>query len=312
MKYTIIGLGFLSTHIAEYLSNYGEVVVTYRNLERVKKTYSEILQNKVKLVKLDPLSDIDNLRKLISSSDVVINTVGVIGNNESELKIAHIEIPRKISEIVSETSKPTLIHISAASASGLTGNVKEENKHCKGISPKLPYEITKCEGEKIVFSKARENNFPLAIIRPTFIYGKYSAHIHFVLMYWLAKFGIIPSFDLSISTISAKHIAMFVKVLSESKPKEFYMYASECKLVKLDKFFELIAEALGRKSIKIPIKGTELIPSSLKCALKYAGTTYDCSKGKELIKDLEFDENEVKENELFMDELRKKAMLFAT
>lgn len=312
MRYLILGLGFLATHIAEYLTNQGEeVTVTYRNLERVKSIYAEIL--KARLVRLDPLNNIDELRNLIASSDIIVNTIGVIGENERELKIAHVEIPKKISEIISELqAKPMLIHISAASATGLTGYVKEEEKHCEGVSPNLPYEKTKCEGEKIVYAKAKENDFPLAIIRPTFIYGKYGAHVHFVLMYWLARLGIIPSFNISFSTISAKHIAILVKTLAEAKPKGLYMYAHECKLIELEKLFELMAKGLGReKTIKLKLP-TEFIPSSLKCALKYVGTQYDCSKIKELIKDIDFDETEVIENALFLDNLRKRGMLLST
>lgn len=134
MRYLILGLGFLATHIAEYLTNQGEeVTVTYRNLERVKSIYAEIL--KARLVRLDPLNNIDELRNLIASSDIIVNTIGVIGENERELKIAHVEIPKKISEIISELqAKPMLIHISATSATGLTGYVKEEEKHCEGVS----------------------------------------------------------------------------------------------------------------------------------------------------------------------------------
>jgi nucleoside-diphosphate-sugar epimerase len=308
MRYLILGLGFLSTHVAEYLSKYGEVTVTYRSLERVKEVYYRLLKEKgVNFVKLDPLSDVDLLKRIIESNDVIINAIGKFGNVDVET--AHVEIPKKIAESI---QKQVLIHVSSAAATGLTGEVKEEEEHCKKVSPLTPYEISKCEGEKAVMRIAKEKGFPLAIIRPTFIYGKYGAHVHFVLMYWLSKFGIVPSMGISVSTISANRIAELMRVLAEAKPRGVYMYANECELVNLDRFFVIMAETLGRKKVvKLPIN-KNILPPDFKCTLKYSGTKYDCSRITEYIGKVSFDEKEVSQNALFMDELRKNGLLLAT
>ncbi|MUM65020.1 NAD-dependent epimerase/dehydratase family protein [Acidianus infernus] len=308
MRYLILGLGFLSTHIAEYISKYGEVTVTYRSLERVKEVYYKLLREKgVNFVKLDPLNNLDLLKRIIESNDVIINTIGKFGNVDVET--AHVEIPKKVAENV---QNQVLIHVSSAAATGLTGEVKEEDEHCKNVSPKTPYEISKCEGEKAVMKIAKEKGFPLAIIRPTFIYGKYGAHVHFVLMYWLSKFGIVPSMGISLSTISANRIAEIVRVLAEAKPRGVYMYAHECELVNFDRFFEIMAEALGRKKvIKLPMN-KNILPPDFKCTLKYSGTRYDCTRITEYIGKVSFDEKEVSQNALFMDYLRRSGLLLAT
>jgi hypothetical protein len=80
----------------------------------------------VNFVKLDPLSDVDLLKRIIESNDVIINAIGKFGNVDVEA--AHVEIPKKIAESI---QKQVLIHVSSAVTTGLTGEVKEEEEHCK-------------------------------------------------------------------------------------------------------------------------------------------------------------------------------------
>ncbi|BAB66957.1 NAD-dependent epimerase/dehydratase family protein [Sulfurisphaera tokodaii] len=315
MRILIAGLGFIATHVAEVLSSMHEVTVTYRNLNPVKKVYHEKLEEKgVKLIKLDILSDTERLREEVKKSDVVINFIGEISGDEKTLYISNVEVPKTIASIIKESeNKPIFIHTSG-STYGITGEVKIEKELGEGLNPQSPFEKTKLEGEKVVYSIAK-GNFPLIIIRPTLVYGKYSAHIQFVTMYRLAKLGIIPKTGISFMPISANNIGKMILRLIEEKPMLLYFYATECERVALEKFFEIYTKALGKRGIYIPIPKSivkSAMPKEIRGLLKYEGTVYDCSVSKKLLGELRFDENEVYQNALFLKELDEKKILIPT
>jgi nucleoside-diphosphate-sugar epimerase len=310
MNYLVLGLGFVATHVAEFLSNYGNVTVTYRNLNPVKEEYVKILkEKKVEVVKLDPLTD--DIKKYISQSDVVINLIGEISGSEETLRRANVEVPERLAKVVSETNRNViLIHLSGLP--GVTGNnVKPEVPHCEGIKPTTPFEKTKCEGEKIL----RDNANFLAILRPSLIYGKYGAHIQFVTMFRFAKMGFVPSLGFRFSVISAKALSEIIKNISEAKPKFTYFYVTECEPVRIDIFFEIMAKTLGKGYIKVPIPkflAKAYLPSDIRNLLKYDGTTFDCTKAKEFSSDLKFEEKEVEDNAKFLEYLDKRKILIST
>ena len=314
MKVLIFGLGFIATHVAELLSSTHEVTVTYRNLNPVKRVYYDILSSKgVRLVKLDVLSDIEKVKEEMKNSDVIINFIGEISGDEKSLRIANVEVPKTIATLIRNLgTKPLFIHTSA-STYGITGEVKIEKQLGEGLNPQTPFEKTKFEGEQVVYSIAK-GNFPLVILRPTLVYGKYSAHIQFVMMYRIAKLGIIPKIDISFMPISATSIAKIINKLTEERSELLYFYATECEPIKLKRFFELYVKALGKKAVELPlpkniVKST--LPKDIRDLAKYEGTKFDCSIAKQ-IADPKFDENEVIQNALFLKELDEKKILIPT
>ncbi|ARM75210.1 NAD-dependent epimerase/dehydratase family protein [Acidianus manzaensis] len=314
MKYLILGLGFVGTHIAEYLSEHNDVTVTYKSLNPVKELYSKILkEKKVSLIKLDPLNEKEKLEREIEDHDTIVNMIGEIQGSYKALEIANVTIPKLIAELSSKNKK-MLIHFSGLL--GIIGNnVKSETPHLAGITPQTDFEKTKLEGEKVVYDTCKSNDSPIAILRPTLVYGRYSAHIQFITMYKFAKRGIIPKLSFSFNTISANSIAKMIEALSESK-ETTYFYATECNPVNVSKFFELMAKGLGRnKNIEIPIPESLakiVLPSYIKSLLKYTRSTYDCSKSSELIGDLSFDEKEIIENASFLHNLDVNNILIPT
>ena len=314
MKVLIFGLGFIATHVAEFLSSSHEVTVTYRNLNPVKKVYYDILSSKgVRLIKLDVISEVEKAREEIKNSDVIINFIGEISGDEKTLRIANVEVPKTIAILIKDLRiKPLFIHTSG-STYGVTGEVKIEKQLGEGLNPQTPFEKTKFEGEQVVYSIAK-GNFPLVILRPTLVYGKYSAHIQFVMMYRMAKWGIIPKTGITFMPISATSIAKMIGKLIEEKPELLYFYATECEPIKLERFFELYAKALGKKAVEIPIPKSivkSALPKDIRGLIKYEGTKFDCSVAKQLV-DPKFDENEVIQNALFLKELDEKKMLIPT
>lgn len=317
MRYLLLGLGFISTHVAEYLSRFGEVRVTYKSLNPVKRVYvEEILKGKAEAIKLDPLQDKEKLKEEISSSDVIVNFIGEIQGSEESLRIANAEIPKLIAKTVGESGgkKKILFHFSGLL--GKTGNnVKPEEPHLQGIIPSTPFEKTKYEGEREVYQISQRYDFPLVILRPTLVYGRYSAHVQFITMYNFAKRGIIPKLGFKFNTISAYYIAEMIKNLSDFRGRK-YFYATECEPVNVTRFFELMAKGLGinrQIHLYVPEFLAKLtLPSYIKSLLKYTKSTYDCTESKNLVNNLTFDENEIMSNALFLRKLDKERMLVPT
>ena len=314
MKVLIFGLGFIATQVAEFLSSAHEVSVTYRNLNPVKKVYYDILSSKgVKLVKLDVLSDVDTVKEEIKNSDVIVNFIGEISGDEKSLRTANVEVPKTIAALIKDVgTKPLFIHTSG-STYGITGEVKIEKQLGEGLNPQSPFEKTKFEGEQEVYSIAK-GNFPLVILRPTLVYGKYAVHVQFVMMYKMAKWGIIPKTGITFMPISATSIGKIINKLVEEKPELLYFYATECEPIKLERFFELYAKALGKRTVEIPLPKNlvkSALPKDIKGLVKYEGTKFDCSVAKQLV-DPKFDENEIIQNALFLKELDEKKILIPT
>lgn len=315
MKVLILGLGFIATQVAEFLSSYYDITVTYRNLNPVKKVYSDILSNKgVRLIKLDVLNEVNKLREEIKKSDVVINFIGEISGDEQRLRISNVEIPKIIATIIREQEGTRLLIHTSGSTYGKTGEVTIEKELGEGLNPQTPFERTKFEGEQVVYSIAK-GKFPLVIMRPTLVYGKYAAHVQFVMMYKMAKLGIIPSTGITFMPISANYIGKIITRVIEEKPDLLYFYATECDPIKLDFFFNIYAKALSKRAIKFPIpKGLvkAVLPRDIKGLVRYEGTRYDCSVAKKLVEELKFDENEVYQNALFLKGLDEKKILIPT
>ncbi|MEM0373674.1 MAG: NAD-dependent epimerase/dehydratase family protein [Sulfolobaceae archaeon] len=320
MKILVLGLGFIATHIAEYFSSKAEVIVTYRNLNPIKKVYLELLASKgVNSVKLDPISNTTELRKIIKDSDVIINCIGEISGDVNKLRISNFEIPKLIANIIKEigNKKIILFHLSA-STYGITGSVKLEEPLGYGLKPSNEFERTKLEGEKVVYSIAKESGFSAVILRPTLVYGKYAAHIQYVNIYKLAKRGIIPLLHFRFQPISAKYIAMLIEKFIESREKTvlIHTYVTECELIDLVDMIEAYSDALNvKRRLKIPIpKRLALLalPKEIRSLLKYEGTIYDCSKVTELLGSIKFDKSELYSNAKFLKELDERGILVPT
>jgi nucleoside-diphosphate-sugar epimerase len=313
VNYLLIGLGFISMHLAEFLSSKNNVKVTYRNLNPVKRVYLETLKDMA--IRLDPFRDESLLSEEIRRAEVVVNLAGEITGSKEELKRANTELPELlIKKIAKENREALFIHLSA-STYGLTGKVELENPHGYGLKPSNYFEQTKLEGEKAIFKISSQYDLKSAIIRPTLVYGKYNAHSQFVTIYKISKLGLVPKTNINFMPISALSLAKIISKLTELMPKKLYFYASECNQVNVSKFFELMVRALGRKAIKIPIPklfAKMAMPKEIRDLMIYEGTIYDCSKTEELIGEARFSEKEVIENAKFLRYLEERKSLVPT
>ncbi len=309
MRYLLVGHGFISTHVAEYLSSRHEVKVTYRNMNPVKEKYADILSGKAHLVKSSPGDE--DFRNLVEWSDVVVSLVGEISGNEEKLRRANVEVPVMISKMI---GKRPMVHLTGML--GYVGrNVKPETPHLDGLHAETPFERSKAEAERSLMAMSKEMGFPLVLIRPTLVYGKYGAHVQFITMYKMAKRGIIPSLPFSFNAISANDLAKVIEASVERR-ETTYFYGTECEPVRVTRFFELMREGLGKSGgVRIPAPeflAKAFLPSYVRSLLKYTRSTFDCSQCKEVVKDLHFREEEVKENARFLQGLEKEGKLIPT
>lgn len=309
-NFLVVGLGFVATHIAEYLAKFGSVTVTYRSLGRVKEIYARLLRDSVELVRLDPIEDKDMLLTLVRRSDTVINLVGTLGPRPEDLKVAHVEVPRVIASAVESAGGGVmLIHVSASNAMGPIGSfIREEGQHCSGASPSNAYEESKCMGERVVYESALRGNYPLAIVRPTLIYGKYAAHSQFIQMYRVVKRGILPNIGLEVSAIAAGTLAELTYRLHQIRPKPTYMYATECSPIRLGAIMEYMAVGLGIRAIRVNVPNILakaalrlMSPREVRGLLRYIGVRYSCDKVSEVLgRKPYFNPYEVVENARFL------------
>jgi len=311
MRYLLVGHGFISTHLAEYLSSRHEVKVTYRNMNPVKEEYAHLLEGKAELIRTEVGKE--EFAKLVEWSDAVISLVGEIQGDEEKLRKANVEVPVSIAKLVSK-SKKVMVHLTGML--GYVGNnVKPEVPHLNNLNPETPFERTKAEAERELMKIAKENDFPLILIRPTLVYGRYGAHVQFITMYKMAKRGIIPSLPFSFNSISANDLAKVIESSVDGK-ETTYFYATECEPVNVTRFFELMREGLGKNGgLRLPIAGSVakvVLPSYVRSLLKYTKSTFDCSTCKNIVKDLRFRENEIVENAKFLHHLEIKKILIPT
>ncbi|MEJ2779275.1 NAD-dependent epimerase/dehydratase family protein [Stygiolobus sp. RP850M] len=308
----ITGLGFLATNVAYYLSQNYKVTVTYRNLNPVKEVYVKTLKEKgVEVIQLDVLKDMDKLNNAVKEHDLVVNFIGEISGKPEDLRRSNYEVPTRIAEVVRQFGK-LMIHTSA-STYGITGFVKVEEKLGDGLKPQSAFEKTKLEGELSVYKILSDKVF---IFRPTLVYGRFAAHVQFVTIYKLVKRGLLPDINISFMPISARYIAQGIGAIIEGKsPSKNYFYVTECEPIKITRLFEIYAEALNRKVLKIKIPtfiAKAALPSDVRQLLKYSGTIFDCSIFREIVPNLQFDKPELVENAKFLSELDRERKLIPT
>ncbi|BBD72899.1 hypothetical protein HS1genome_1288 [Sulfodiicoccus acidiphilus] len=303
-EFLLVGLGFISSGVAEHLSRRHNVTITYRSLNPVKSKYVQKLVGKANVLRADPLE----LAPLVEKSDVVVNFVGEVSGEESSLRIANVEVPRTLARM---TRGKTFVHLSGATLGQTERVVREEETHGVGLSPSTSFERTKLEGESEVL---RENPNSV-VLRPTLVYGTNSAHIQFVTMYKLVKRGLVPRLSISYMPVSVTYIGRAIEIIAESRPQRSYMYATECEPVSINDFFSAFASGLNVKYFSLPFP-TEVakifLPREIRSLLRYSGVRFSCESMRRLVGDLRFRSEELEENARFLRQLDAEGILIPT
>lgn len=150
------GTGFVGGHLVSRLIDQGYYV---KIPSRRPMRHRELLVLPgVELVRAD-VHDHGELRDALQGCQAAVNLVGILnerGHDGSGFRHAHVELPRKLTEVCKEQGIGRLLHISALNADAHAG-------------PSY-YLQTKGEGEDLVHREATED-FHVSSFRPSVIFG---------------------------------------------------------------------------------------------------------------------------------------------
>lgn len=110
------------------------------------------------------------LTELARDCDVVINAAGTVSGSLEEQRAINVDAARNLTAATIAAGAARLVHISSAGIYGFRtpGDVDETAPIDPG---RMPYGLTKAEGERVVRELASASGLELSIIRPALVYG---------------------------------------------------------------------------------------------------------------------------------------------
>ena len=171
------GAGFIGSHLAETLNDFGHNVVAIDSLssflypDKVKiRNIEKFQSNGIEFHKVDLCRD--NLEQLVKSSEIIINLAAIPGLVKSwEFFDKYIEsnllAVSKLLESCKNSNVQKFVQISTSSVYGrmATGN---ENSI---LNPFSPYGVSKLAAENLVNTYSANFNIPTTILRYFSVYG---------------------------------------------------------------------------------------------------------------------------------------------
>jgi len=143
------GSGFIGRHVVRQLVARGLAVrVPARSRERAKNL---ILLPTVDLVEAD-IGDDATLRRLVRSSDAVVNLVGIL---HGDFERTHMELPRRIVAACKQAGVRRFVHLSALKAA---------------VDAPSAYLRSKARAEMLI-RDAQDERFQTTILQPSVIFG---------------------------------------------------------------------------------------------------------------------------------------------
>jgi UDP-glucose 4-epimerase len=179
--------GMLGLHIVEGLVNRGVNVVSLVNPGSLnKRPWAKEILRGTEVVEVDIL-DRDKLKGALRGKrfNSVVHTVAVIGGGRREYSVNYRGTVNLVDSIGDTES---FVYISAVLALGDT--LKEtavEEAECK---PRTWYERSKCDAERLVRDKSVERGWRWVVLRPGWIYGKYTLNPDIPRLLKLARRGV--------------------------------------------------------------------------------------------------------------------------
>ena len=145
--------GFIGRSITKRLLQNGDkLICPVRNASRVKRNILSGDIGQIEVIEFD-INNLDEIKGLIESSDLVINLIGILyEQNNLSFELAHYLLPKKIAGYCELFKKPFL-HVSSLGSTFQT---------------KSNYLISKKMGEEFI----ENNNTNHIIVRPSTVYGE--------------------------------------------------------------------------------------------------------------------------------------------
>ena len=145
--------GFIGRSISKRLLQNGDkLICPVRNASRVKRNILSGDIGQIEVIEFD-INNLDEIKSLIEKSDLVINLIGILyEQNNLSFELAHYLLPKKIA-IYCELFKKPFLHVSSLGSTFQT---------------KSNYLISKKMGEEFI----ENNNTNHIIVRPSTVYGE--------------------------------------------------------------------------------------------------------------------------------------------
>ena len=105
----------------------------------------------------------DELLRLVSGCDAVINLVAVLHGSEAEFQKAHVELPRRLASACKAAGVQRVVHVSALGV-GLDNSGSEPSRYLR----------SKAAGERVL----KDAHLDLTLLRPSVIFGEHDKFIN--------------------------------------------------------------------------------------------------------------------------------------
>ena len=200
------------------------------------------------------VTDPDALVGIAQDIEVVYHLAALRGHDQpspeamARFRRVNVEGLRNIIEECEGLPLKRFIYISSTAAMGLhSGYAVDETTPCR---PETPYQVSKFEGEQLVWASTASGKIPGVVIRPSRIYGP-GFKGDFVTIGKLAKTGFFPKIGSGKNLAPALFIdditELLATIVESSRVGETYIVSSE-ESYSLEEAAQILAKALGVNS----------------------------------------------------------------
>ncbi|MEB3757155.1 MAG: NAD(P)-dependent oxidoreductase [Desulfurococcales archaeon] len=225
--------GMLGLHVVERFLSRGWNVVSLVNPGSLsRRPWAREVLRETEVVEAS-ITDRDRLRNVLDGLDfdVVVHIVAVLGRGRREMSVNY---GGTVNLLGSLRDVGVFVFVSAILALGdsLRFDASEE----AGCRPRTWYEMSKCESEKVVMARSRMRGWHWVIVRPVWMYGRYTRNPDIPRLLRLAKHGVglvLGRRNLPLGLVSAEDVADAILFLYESGGEGVYnvrgprMYSAE-------------------------------------------------------------------------------------
>jgi len=177
------GSGFIGNHLVEKLVSEG-----HKTKVLVRKTSDTKLLEKlnVQLVVGDVV-DKESIESLVNDVDIVYHIAAkVYAGSKDEFWNVNLRGTENMLDACVNRSIDRFIQVSSVGVMGSIENPPGDEAH--PYNPTSPYDRSKCEAEKMALRYHREHGMPVAIVRPTVVYGP--GNMYLLRLYqWIQRGG---------------------------------------------------------------------------------------------------------------------------
>lgn len=198
---------------------------------------------------------LESLRRIFKDQrpDVVVNAVGLLRGGRGDLEEAHVEIPRRAVQALSDAGGGSLfVHISSTGASDFSRPERplgEEEAHCAHLE-RLPtwYERTKCLGELEVSRISKKRGLGHVILRPNLVVGRHNLHPEWRRLLTISRLGVFVDLPGVTSLVDVEDLASaVVGVISSPGAHNDYYHVASPEPIGLREISSIALEAAGSR-----------------------------------------------------------------